>query len=138
MPYFDKHFTLVEATSLLPRLREIFQQIQSLVDEARQGPVLSHPEPFSLTPGRINGHASRLPRLSREEITRRINDLVTEITDQGIVIQDINRGLIDFPAFLHGEEVFLCYELNDGDRIQYYHALNAGYAGRQKLPEDLE
>lgn len=138
MPYFDKHFTLAEAAGLLPRLREIFGQIGSLIDEARQGQILTLPGPGPLTPGRLNGHASRLQSLSREEITRRINDLITEITDQGIVIQDIDRGLIDFPAFIHGEEVFLCYELSDGDRIQYYHGLNAGYAGRQKLPEGLE
>lgn len=138
MPHFDKHFTLAEASRLLPRLREIFHQIQGLIDEARPEPITPFPDSGHRFVGRLNGRAHKRPPLSREEITRRINDLVTEITDQGIVIQDITRGLIDFPAFINGEEVFLCYELSDGDRIQYYHAINAGYAGRQLLPHGLE
>lgn len=53
------------------------------------------------------------------------------------MIQDVSRGLIDFPAIIGGDEVFLCYELTDGDSITTYHHLDAGYAGRQPLPDDL-
>ncbi|RJP32614.1 MAG: DUF2203 family protein [Candidatus Omnitrophota bacterium] len=137
MPHFDKHFTYVEANALIPRMREIFLQIGSLIEETRKSlnfPVL---QAETFTPGRSNGK-QKFPPLDREEILKQINDLITEVTDQGIVVQDITRGLIDFPSFIEGEEVFLCYELNDGDAIKYYHGLNNGYAGRKPIPSSWQ
>src|SRR5690606_13863285 len=134
MTHFDKHFTLQEANSLIPRVREIFSQIQVLIYEART-PHARNSE--QVTYGRVNGNAYK-PHRTREDILQEINQLITEITDQGIVIQDVQRGLIDFPAFVEGEEVFLCYELNDGEQILAWHHLNTGYAGRQPIPEDME
>lgn len=61
--------------------------------------------------------------------------LLNALQSQGIVIQDVERGLIDFPAFIDDREVFLCYELSDGHSIQYYHDIEAGYAGRKKITE---
>ncbi len=137
MPHFDKHFTLAEALALLPRIREIFFRIQKLFDEAREGHTIILKNPEELTSGRTNGDQKKFkPHRNREEITNEINELVIEIADQGIVIQDVYRGLIDFPAYVKGEEVFLCYELNDGDSINYFHSLDTGYAGRLPLPED--
>lgn len=106
------------------------------MDEARENikPIFDHPE--KLSTGRTNGKHRKIRR-SREEITGEINDLITEIADQGIVIQDIYRGLIDFPAFIQGDEAFLCYELADGDSILYWHSLDSGYAGRQPIPDGM-
>lgn len=130
MPHFDKHFTLEEANALLPRIREVFAEIQSLVAQARGERSKVIPL-FGRSAG-TNGH-SKNHLTERETIMARINELISEITDRGIVIQDVTRGLIDFPAFIDGEEVFLCYELEDGDSIQFYHHLNSGYAGRTPL-----
>jgi len=131
VPHFDKHFTLAEASALLPRLREIFSEINQLIQKNR--PVAKRLE--TLEPGRTNGK-QRKPSHSHEETRKALNDLVTEITDHGIVIQDIQRGLIDFPSYIEGEEVFLCYELEDGEAIVFYHPLDTGYAGRKPLPDD--
>ncbi len=139
MAHFDKHFTLEEANTLLPRIREVFAKIHQLINEARSErpkvvPLFKEPKPTNGSQ-KSNGHVEK--NRSREEIMKEINELITEITDQGIVIQDVSRGLIDFPAFVDGEEVFLCYEMNDGDHIIAWHHLDAGYAGRQPIPEDL-
>src|SRR5204863_149486 len=61
------------------------------------------------------------------------NRLLEDLANRGIVIQDWRRGLIDFPHIRDGEEVLLCYELADGGEIQFFHELDAGYAGRQAL-----
>ena len=50
----------------------------------------------------------------------------------GIVVRDIDRGLIDFPAILDGREVYLCWEL-DEDGVAFWHDLESGYGGRQPL-----
>jgi len=61
-----------------------------------------------------------------------IKDLSQEFREREIQIKDIDRGLIDFPAIMDGREVFLCWEDGEED-IEYWHDLESGYAGRQKL-----
>lgn len=132
MPHFDKHFTLEEAGAMLPRIRELFAEIHGLIEEAQGQQSLLHAHESGIN-RLVNGkHNEALAR--RDAILKAINERVTEITDAGVVIQDVSRGLIDFPAFINGDEVFLCYELADGDSIQYYHPLEAGYAGRKPQP----
>lgn len=61
-----------------------------------------------------------------------IQDLVLEFARRDIQVKDLDRGLIDFPAMLGGKEVFLCWEQDEED-IEFWHDLEAGYAGRERL-----
>ncbi|MDP8242451.1 MAG: DUF2203 domain-containing protein [Candidatus Hinthialibacter antarcticus] len=132
MPHFDKHFTLNEANALLPRYREIFARIQELIDEARgESSNVINLHGAGRTNGSTNGTHS-----ARDKALKIINELISEITDAGVVIQDVSRGLIDFPAMVDGNEIFLCYELADGEAIQFYHELESGYAGRRLIIGD--
>jgi hypothetical protein len=63
-----------------------------------------------------------------------LKQVLLEFERREIQIKDIDRGLIDFPAILWGKEVFLCWEHGDKD-IEFWHDLDAGYAGREKLSE---
>jgi len=47
-------------------------------------------------------------------------------------VKDLERGLIDFPAIVGGREAFLCWE-KDEENVEFWHDLEAGYAGREKL-----
>ena len=49
-------------------------------------------------------------------------------------IKDLQRGLIDFPAIIGGREVFFCRE-QDEDDIEYWHDIDAGFEGREKLKD---
>jgi hypothetical protein len=57
---------------------------------------------------------------------------VGELEAVEIVLRDVDRGLIDFPALRDGEEVYLCW-LVDEDEIGYWHEPGAGFAGRRPL-----
>lgn len=60
-----------------------------------------------------------------------------KILSTGCVIKDLDVGLLDFPAIINNEEVYLCWKLGE-DRIRYYHKQDEGYAGRKPLdPRDL-
>ncbi len=59
---------------------------------------------------------------------------VSRHDEREIQLKDPQRGLIDFPAIREGREVFLCWK-QDEDDIEYWHDLDAGYAGREKLQE---
>jgi hypothetical protein len=52
--------------------------------------------------------------------------------ERDIVLRDLERGLIDFPAVRDGSEVYLCWIDGEPD-IAFWHELDAGYAGRQEL-----
>jgi hypothetical protein len=62
------------------------------------------------------------------ELSRAVGEL--EAVD--IVLRDVEKGLIDFPSIRDGEEVYLCW-LVDEDEIGYWHRPDAGFAGRQPL-----
>jgi hypothetical protein len=55
-----------------------------------------------------------------------------EFQRREILIKDIDRGLVDFPSIIGGKEVFLCWE-KDEDDIEFWHDLDTGYAGRERL-----
>jgi hypothetical protein len=127
---FDKHFTLAEANALIPAVRMAFQKIQRIMNpESDSAPGAAGNGHGN---GNGNGHHAH-HQLSPEERVAKANQLLEAVTERGIVIQDWQRGLIDFPHLLGEREVFLCYEMADGSEIQYYHDIDAGYAGRQPL-----
>jgi hypothetical protein len=57
---------------------------------------------------------------------------VDELQAVDIVLRDIDRGLVDFPALRDGEEIYLCW-LVEEDEIAFWHEPGAGFAGRQPL-----
>jgi hypothetical protein len=56
-----------------------------------------------------------------------------ELDDEGIVLRDPERGLIDFPAQHAGREVLLCWQLGEDD-LAWWHLPEDGFAGRRPLP----
>ena len=58
--------------------------------------------------------------------------VLVEFQQRDIQIKDLERGLIDFPAFMGDKEVFLCWEEGEED-VEFWHDLDAGYAGRSPL-----
>jgi hypothetical protein len=64
---------------------------------------------------------------------REAKDELTETIEQsGIVLRDIDRGLVDFPAIFEDREVYLCWELGEDD-VAFWHDLDGGYGGREPL-----
>ena len=60
---------------------------------------------------------------------------VEELTDQGIVLRDLDSGLIDFPARLpDGREYLLCWVLGEPE-VGFWHWPEAGFAGRRPLSD---
>lgn len=51
----------------------------------------------------------------------------------GVQLKDYERGLIDFPSMREGRVVLLCWQLGEGDRVEWWHDLETGFAGRQPL-----
>lgn len=56
-----------------------------------------------------------------------------ELEAVDIVLRDVDRGLIDFPALRDGHEVYLCWLLDEEESIGFWHEPDAGFAGRRPL-----
>ena len=62
----------------------------------------------------------------------RVRRMLGALSEHGVVIRDIDRGLIDFPSIRDDDEIYLCWSLGE-EGVAYWHGLDEGYAGRQPL-----
>jgi hypothetical protein len=76
-------------------------------------------------------------RVEQQGLAEVMKTNLEKILATGCLIKDLDIGLLDFPAIINNEEVYLCWKLGE-DRIRYYHRQDEGYAGRKPLdPRDL-
>jgi hypothetical protein len=123
---FRKHYSREEARALLPRLRQWLASLERLRQEL-------HQYEQRLSALLDQGHDAGGETVNRWIRTMaETRELLTEFESRQILIKDIERGLIDFPAIVGGKEVFLCWE-KDEDDIEFWHDLDTGYAGRERL-----
>jgi hypothetical protein len=121
-----RHYTVEEANALLPSVKPLLQRLRDARDmltDSEAHDVLSDAAP-------TNGGGE--PGSQVGEAFLEVRRLLGTLEDAGIVVRDIDRGLIDFPAIREGEEVYLCWELGE-DEVEYWHDLESGYRGRQQL-----
>ena len=123
---FKKHYTREEARALLPQLRKWLEQLAQLQDRLQK--TDQRLAGLMESGADVGGDtANTWVRLMAD-----IRDLLAEFQEREIFIKDIERGLLDFPAIIGGKEVFLCWE-KDEDDIEFWHDLDTGYAGRERL-----
>ena len=116
-------WTVETANAALPRVREVLERIRELVAEARQ----EREGAAEQVEG--NGHAPAV------QAGRGLRAAVEELTDQGIVLRDVDAGLVDFPARLaDGREYLLCWVLGEPE-VAFWHWPDAGFAGRRPLTD---
>ena len=63
----------------------------------------------------------------------KVGKITTEIHEAGVQLKDYDRGLIDFPSMRDGRLVLLCWQLGEGDEIEWWHEVDTGFAGRQPI-----
>jgi hypothetical protein len=122
-----QHFALQQANETLNMIRPLIDEVQRI----RQKILQQQPEAWSAIEKSVgNGGNRTLSRMIQD--FERLDALVHRIQDTGVLIKDINIGLLDFPALRNGREVYLCWQYGEGD-IAYWHEVDAGYAGRQPI-----
>ncbi len=122
-----KYFTPDEANQALPRVRALVQQVM----HARQTIIDARPELWPvLEKGLGNGGSKKAGEMIQE--FRRVEDGFRDLKDLGVVVKDISIGLVDFPALRAGREILLCWQYDEPE-VAYWHELQSGYAGRQKM-----
>ena len=124
----ERHYTLEEASKLLPHVVELLERMRAARDrlgdrEARE--ALSEAGP---TNG--GGDAGR----TVSEGFLELRDTITELRELEAVLRDLDRGLLDFPSLRDGREIYLCWQEGE-EAIEYWHDPEAGFAGRRRLDD---
>jgi hypothetical protein len=116
-------WTVERANAALPRVGAALARIRDLVAEARR----ERDETAGLLGG--NGHPAT-PRGTGE-----LRAAVEALTDEGIVLRDLDAGLVDFPARLEdGRQYLLCWVLGE-PAVEWWHWPDTGFAGRRPLSD---
>ncbi len=116
------HYTRESAEQILP---EVKQRLIRLRDAYRQ--AASHQ-----VDGTHEGNGAHPHAEESIEASRVMADEVRWLTDRGIVVRDIEEGLVDFPSLRDGEEIHLCWKMDEGS-IGFWHYPDAGFGSRQPL-----
>jgi hypothetical protein len=67
------------------------------------------------------------------EAERALREVVASLEGLGVLVKDLDAGLVDFPALRgDGEPVLLCWQLGE-DRVEWWHAYEDGFAGRRPI-----
>ncbi len=127
------YFTREEAEALLPAVIPVLEQIR----DQRKAMLEAETELGELHMQSMNnGHHlhNRIARLQRtlEQVIESLQALASQLEGFGCVLKDPDMGLIDFLSQRSGREIYLCWRLGE-DRINYWHYLDTGFAGRQPL-----
>jgi hypothetical protein len=123
---FSKHYTRDEARALLPQIRAWLADLNRFRTDVER------------YDRRLSGMNTEGQDTGGEMVNNWIRGLagmqhiLADFQERQILIKDLSRGLIDFPALIGGKEVFLCWE-SDEDDIEFWHDLETGYGGREKL-----
>ncbi len=127
-------FTLDEANGLVPWLQETFDRLGRLRQEyvTLQQWLGELERQWQENGGSEDDSELRQARNSVSELARQVEEGVEEILDRGIVVRNVERGLVDFPSQRDGREVYLCW-IKGEDRIDFWHETDRGFAHREPL-----
>jgi len=125
-----KLFSIEEANALLPTVRRIVAGLArdyARVVASREAAQGAAERAKELGGGFMPGGGLYVTALTR------LAERAGQLEALGVQLKDYERGLIDFPTMRDGRVVLLCWQLGEGDRIEWWHDLEAGFAGRQPL-----
>jgi hypothetical protein len=134
MSAVERTFTPEEANAALPELRRLVacmveaKQALDRAEERRDAAVRQ-----------ISGNGGGIPsqelagfHADVERSMAALVEAVDEVNALGVLVKDLDSGLVDFPALRDGEPVLLCWMLGE-DEVGWWHRSEDGFAGRQPL-----
>jgi hypothetical protein len=124
-----KLFTVQEANALLPDVRIIVGKIQ----RAHRKLSLFRDEARKAAEAAEQGGGGMASGVAYAAVLTELTTQVTELEALGVQLKDFERGLVDFPSLRDGRVVLLCWQLGEGDELEWWHDVDAGFAGRTPL-----
>ena len=124
-----KLFTLAEANALLPAVREILKRIQ----DARKRLASYRNEAKAAADQAEQGGGGFSDGLRYADLLIDLTSQTNELEVLGVQLKDFDRGLVDFPSLRDGRVVLLCWQIGEGDEVEWWHNVEDGFAGRTPI-----
>jgi hypothetical protein len=128
-------FTVEQANRTLPLVRKIVEDIVRQHKLWREKILELDLVASSARAGEPRERAEELER-DAQTLAREIDGFQRELEQLGILLKDRRQGLVDFPGEMNGRPVFYCWRYDEPE-VQFWHDVDAGYAGRQPLTPSL-
>ena len=127
-------YSIESANHLLPWLEQQFKNLRMV-----NGDLANHKKTLAdlLRNRGNNGHSSSEEViLSTREVvdglTANMQEVLKGIDDLGILVRNIEMGLVDFPAERDGRLIYLCW-ISGESTVAFWHETNVGFTDRQSL-----
>jgi hypothetical protein len=124
-----KLFTIPEANALLPNVRTIVAKIQQAHRKVSRYRVDAKKAAEAAEQGGGGVPQGVNYAMALTELTVQLS----ELEGLGVQLKDFERGLVDFPSLRDGRVVLLCWQMGEGDELEWWHDVDAGFAGRTPL-----
>ena len=85
---------------------------------------------------RVNPGPILATRARRDSSAGALREVFEKIEKIGVLVKDLDIGLIDFLTRYHGREVCLCWKLGE-ERIRFWHGADEGFAGRKVIDDEF-
>ena len=124
-----KLFTVAEANALLPAVREILKRIQA----ARKKLGSYKDQAKAAADQADQGGGGFSDGLRYADLLIDLTSQTSELEVLGVQLKDFDRGLVDFPSLRDGRVVLLCWQIGEGDEVEWWHDVEDGFAGRTPI-----
>ena len=131
-----RYFTLEQARAMLPAVsRDIREAVQAKSKyEDAEAALQDVAQRIMMRGGiAVDIHAVEGWKTQREASANSLKRSMERIEEAGVLVKDLDVGLIDFPTLYRGAEVYLCYRMDESD-IRFWHGTAEGFAGRLLMP----
>ncbi|HEV2014394.1 MAG TPA: DUF2203 domain-containing protein [Candidatus Dormibacteraeota bacterium] len=122
----ETFYSVADANALVPKLKPVLERIRKTQETLAQDKTVAAMREKAAQNG------GGLPGRHVSELTKTLDRDLRQLQEWGIVLRDPSIGLIDFFHQREGETVFLCWKLGEA-RVEWWHPLETGIAGRQHL-----
>jgi hypothetical protein len=130
-----RYFTLAEARAALPVVgRSIREAVQAKAHYMEAEKAIQDLVQRILMMGGINVDtvAAEAWKAQYDSNAQALKNSMERIEDLGVLVKDLDIGLVDFPTLFRGEEVYLCWRMDEND-IDHWHGVNEGFNGRRPI-----
>ena len=134
-----RHFTLAQAEQLLPEVEQALRDALFHKSEyqAAEEELNRTTQRIRMAGGsRVNPAPILAERARRDTSAAALKEIFERVGEMGVLIKDLDIGLIDFLTRYHGQDVCLCWKLGE-DRIRFWHGMEDGFRGRKPIDEEF-
>jgi hypothetical protein len=160
-----RHYTVAEVEALIPELETIFIQIlqlrvglRAVEQKLERAGISVEVDPVKSRNGDADddlddeqhdreAHAMRSSEALETPLVRQaravfrgfyeaLSDSLEKIRGLGGDVKDLDLGLVDFPGRRNNDDILFCWRLGE-KRIEYWHSVDGGFAGRRPLDESI-